>query len=100
MLAQTFGWYKTCDCVTSNWAGGGGYLDFSKQDTSNSEWVMYYWTAGASCTGMVLFLSMFYITVEVCMHRATPKCSIMRFTDACDSGANNHSSAPRITRTP
>jgi hypothetical protein len=27
-MAQVFGWYKTCDCMTSNWAWGGGYLDF------------------------------------------------------------------------
>jgi hypothetical protein len=76
VLAQTFGWYKTCDCVTSTWGGEGGYLDFSLQDTSNSQWVMYYWTAGSCVTGTVLLLSMFYITVEVsfshilCGHRS------------------------------
>ncbi|KAH7394856.1 hypothetical protein DE146DRAFT_63761 [Phaeosphaeria sp. MPI-PUGE-AT-0046c] len=66
VLAQTFGWYKTCDCVTSTWGGEGGYLDFSVQDTSNSDWVLYYWTAGACLTGSVLLFSMFYITVEWC----------------------------------
>ncbi|KAH3995104.1 hypothetical protein HBI56_173170 [Parastagonospora nodorum] len=66
VLAQTFGWYKTCDCVTSNWAGKGGYLDFSVQDTSNSVWVLWYWTAGTLMTGLVLLFSMFYITVEWC----------------------------------
>jgi len=29
VIAQTFGAYKTCDCVTSGWGGQGGYLDFS-----------------------------------------------------------------------
>ncbi|KAF2829583.1 hypothetical protein CC86DRAFT_318980 [Ophiobolus disseminans] len=66
VLAQTFGWYKTCDCVTSMWAGGGGYLDFSKQDISNSKWVKYYWTAGTCLTAFVMMSSMFYITVEWC----------------------------------
>ncbi|KAF1919512.1 hypothetical protein BDU57DRAFT_469628 [Ampelomyces quisqualis] len=66
VLAQTFGWYKTCDCVTSTWGGAGGYLDFSVQDTSNSSWVLYYWTAGTCLTGVVLLFSMFYITVEWC----------------------------------
>jgi hypothetical protein len=51
--------------VTSYWGGGGGYLDFGVQDTSNSRWVLYYWIAGTCLTGMVLLLSMFYITVEV-----------------------------------
>ncbi|KAF9698017.1 hypothetical protein EKO04_004312 [Ascochyta lentis] len=64
--AQTFGWYKTCDCVTSYWGGAGGYLDFSVQDTSNSKWVLYYWTSGTVITAFVMSLSMFYITVEWC----------------------------------
>lgn len=58
--------YKTCDCVSSTWAGGGGYLDFSVQDTSNSKWVLYYWTSGTLVTAFVMSLSMFYITVEWC----------------------------------
>ncbi|OAL45334.1 hypothetical protein IQ07DRAFT_684268 [Pyrenochaeta sp. DS3sAY3a] len=66
VLAQTFGWYKTCDCVTSRWAGGGGYLDFDVQDTSNSRWVAYYWTSGTVLTALIMGLSMFYITVEWC----------------------------------
>ncbi|KAJ8108993.1 hypothetical protein OPT61_g7778 [Boeremia exigua] len=66
VLAQTFGWYKNCNCVTSTWGGAGGYLDFSVQDTSNSRWVLYYWTAGTTLTASIMFLSMFYITVEWC----------------------------------
>ncbi|KAH9881783.1 hypothetical protein J1614_000954 [Plenodomus biglobosus] len=66
VLAQVFGVYKTCDCVTSNWAGGGGYLDFSVQDTSNSKWVLWYWTSGTLLTALVMSFSMFYITVEWC----------------------------------
>ncbi|KAH6629181.1 hypothetical protein C7974DRAFT_453768 [Boeremia exigua] len=66
VFAQTFGWYKTCACVTSTWGGAGGYLDFSVQDTSNSIWVLYYWSAGTTLTATVMFLSMFYISVEWC----------------------------------
>jgi hypothetical protein len=66
VLAQVFGWYKTCDCVTSTWGGGGGYLDFSVQDTSNSKWVLWYWTSGTVLTSLVMGLSMFYVTVEWC----------------------------------
>ena len=58
--------YRTCNCVTSTWAGAGGYLDFSVQDTSNSKWVLYYWTAGTVLTASVMFFSLFYITVEWC----------------------------------
>lgn len=66
VLAQVFGWYKTCECVTSTWGGGGGYLDFSVQDTSNSKWVRWYWTSGTVLTSLVMGLSMFYVTVEWC----------------------------------
>ncbi|KAF3049055.1 hypothetical protein E8E11_009568 [Didymella keratinophila] len=66
VLSQTFGWYKTCDCVTSNWGGGGGYLDFDVQTTVKARWVIIYWTTGAALTGTVMALSMFYITVEWC----------------------------------
>ena len=66
VLAQTFGWYKTCACVTSTWGGGGGYLDFDVQDTVESRWVVVYWTTGTVLTGLVMALSMFYITVEWC----------------------------------
>ncbi|CBX89954.1 hypothetical protein LEMA_P124440.1 [Plenodomus lingam JN3] len=66
VLAQVFGVYTTCDCLTSNWAGGGGYLDFVVQDTSNPKWVLWYWTAGTQLTALVMIFSMFYITVEWC----------------------------------
>jgi hypothetical protein len=66
VLAQTFGVYRNCNCMTSTWGGGGGYLDFSVQDSSNSKWVLYYWVAGTVLTSLVMGLSMFYITVEWC----------------------------------
>jgi hypothetical protein len=65
--------------VTSTWGGGGGYIDFSVQDTSNSKWVAYYWTTGTCLTGLVLLLSIFYITVEVC-HNQTQRFSMTALT--------------------
>ncbi|KAG9194497.1 hypothetical protein G6011_04532 [Alternaria panax] len=64
VMAQVFGWYKTCQCMTSNWAWGGGYLDFNQQDQSNSLWVAWCWLSGTVLTATVMGLSMFYITVE------------------------------------
>ncbi|CAI9634329.1 unnamed protein product [Alternaria burnsii] len=86
VMAQVFGWYKTCDCMTSNWAWGGGYLDFSQQGTSS---IYYSPPAEIGEKGdtvaffsfnlpkqdrfntirsivYVMGLSMFYITVEWC----------------------------------
>ncbi|KAL1798543.1 hypothetical protein ACET3X_002580 [Alternaria dauci] len=63
VMAQVFGWYKTCECMTSNWSWGGGYLDFNQ---SNSLWVAWCWISGTVLTATVMSLSMFYITVEWC----------------------------------
>jgi hypothetical protein len=65
-MAQVSGLYRTCECMTSNWAWGGGYLDFSQQDTSSSYWIAWCWASGTCLTGTVMGLSMFYITVEWC----------------------------------
>ncbi|KAE8859882.1 hypothetical protein PTNB29_07113 [Pyrenophora teres f. teres] len=65
VLAQMLGWYRTCECITSHWAGGGGYVDFTAQDTAGP-WVAPYWTTGAVLTSTVMGGSMFYITVEWC----------------------------------
>lgn len=65
VVAQTWGFYKTCNCVTSTWGGGGGYLDFGVQDVA-SKWVEAYWLTGTLITSTVMGLSIFYITVEWC----------------------------------
>ena len=64
VMAQVTGLYRTCDCVTSNWAGGGGYLDFSQQFTSNGYGIAITWKSGTALTASVMGLAMFYITVE------------------------------------
>ncbi|KAF1936176.1 hypothetical protein EJ02DRAFT_387824 [Clathrospora elynae] len=67
VLAQVFGWYRSCDCMTSNWVvGSGGYLDFNQEDMSNNHDVFLVWTSGTILTSTVMGLSMFYITVEWC----------------------------------
>ena len=65
-MAQVTGKYRTCDCITSNWAGGGGYHDFSQQFTSNGYGITLTWVSGTSLTALVMGLAMFYITVEWC----------------------------------
>ncbi|KAI1665023.1 hypothetical protein L13192_11142 [Pyrenophora tritici-repentis] len=65
VLAQILGWYQTCECITSHWAGGGGYVDFTAQDTAGP-WVSPFWTTGTILTSTVMGGSMLYITVEWC----------------------------------
>ncbi|KAF2141988.1 uncharacterized protein K452DRAFT_24394 [Aplosporella prunicola CBS 121167] len=42
VLAQTFGIFRNCRCMTSYWGGGGGYLDFNQSDVTNNKWVKWY----------------------------------------------------------
>ncbi|OCL04333.1 hypothetical protein AOQ84DRAFT_324574, partial [Glonium stellatum] len=67
VLAQTFGSYRTCECVTSRWAGGGGYLDFTQSDVTNSPWVKYYWTSGTVLGSTTMGIGMIYIVAEWCL---------------------------------
>lgn len=45
VLAQTFGWYRTCECQASVWGGGGGYIDFQTIQWYRAHGVAYYWGA-------------------------------------------------------
>jgi hypothetical protein len=65
VAAQTIGWYKTCNCTTSTWGGGGGYLDFRMQGRVETDWSEWVWVTGTVMASLVMALSMFYITVEV-----------------------------------
>ncbi|KAF2176941.1 hypothetical protein K469DRAFT_645070 [Zopfia rhizophila CBS 207.26] len=68
VLAQTFGYYRTCDCVTSSWGvHSGGYLDFTQSDVTNSPWVVYYWTSGTVLSVSVMGLAMIYVVTEWCL---------------------------------
>ena len=40
--AQTFGSYRTCECMASVWGGRGGYIDFVSIDFYRSHGVEYY----------------------------------------------------------
>lgn len=96
MFAQVFGFYKTCNCVTSIGAGGGGYLDFNVQDSSNSKWVLLYWGIGTALSSSVLGMGMIYITVEV---RRDPLLMHVKLIVG-SSGANSLSCLPKAMRMP
>lgn len=47
LMAQTFGTYNSCDCVTSRWGGGGGYADFEDTEYYRSHYhITSYWVVG------------------------------------------------------
>lgn len=72
-LAQTVGSYNNCNCFTSRWGGGGGYIDFTQYSTTNSPWVMLYWTSGTILSTLVMGVAMIYVVLEVCIRRVPIK---------------------------
>ena len=66
VLAQTFGAYKSCSCMSSNWGWHEGYIDFESFDFYRSNGVYSYWVPGTvlSCFAMVSALA--FLTVEWC----------------------------------
>ncbi|KAK3671667.1 hypothetical protein LTR78_008400 [Recurvomyces mirabilis] len=68
MLAQTFGSDNTCECMSSIYAGGGGYIDLSQWSVvSNGQYVRYYWATGTTISVMITGLAMSYIVLEWCL---------------------------------
>ncbi|KAK8208025.1 hypothetical protein M8818_004063 [Zalaria obscura] len=91
-LAQTFGSYVNCHCMSSTWAGGGGYIDFTQYSTTSSPWVKLYWTSGAVISAGVMGIAMTYVVVEVGLKDTTLRLDV---TDTHrSSGVSNPTSAP------
>ncbi|KAK5737036.1 hypothetical protein LTR17_006997 [Elasticomyces elasticus] len=66
-LAQTFGTDNTCDCMSSLWGRGGGYVDLTQWDISTSNDVRRFWIAGTTIGVTVMSTAMIYIVVEWCL---------------------------------
>lgn len=43
IFAQTFGAYQTCDCLSSDWASSGGYIDFQTYSYYRGNGIYLYW---------------------------------------------------------
>ncbi|TKA81749.1 hypothetical protein B0A55_01129 [Friedmanniomyces simplex] len=67
ILAQTFGSDNTCDCMSSLWAGGGGYIDLTEWNVATSKDIRRFWIAGTTLGVTVMSIAMTYIVVEWCM---------------------------------
>ncbi len=65
IMAQTVGAFQNCACMTSSWAGNGGYLDFTDYVAANTQSVAAYWIEGTVITCVVMSAGMGYIVLEV-----------------------------------
>jgi hypothetical protein len=64
--AQTFGWYRTCTCMSSVWASGGGYIDFEGVDSYKAHGIALYWGIGTALTLFILSSGLLFIIAEWC----------------------------------
>ncbi|MCJ1335275.1 hypothetical protein MMC09_000543 [Bachmanniomyces sp. S44760] len=62
VLAQTFGSYNNCDCMSSIWIGNSGYVDFRDYNHYLAHGAAYYWSVG---TGISCFTMGVYFIVMV-----------------------------------
>jgi hypothetical protein len=65
VMSQTTGAFNNCDCQTSIWGTGGGYLDFTQWSYSNSPLVGHYWIAGTVISSSFMGIGMIYVVIEV-----------------------------------
>ena len=71
IMAQTVGAFQNCACMTSSWAGNGGYLDFTEYVAANTQSVAVYWIEGTVITCVVMSAGMGYIVLEVMQSHRT-----------------------------
>ncbi|KAE9968932.1 hypothetical protein EG327_010873 [Venturia inaequalis] len=67
VLAQTFGAYSNCNCVTSRYGFHGGYVDLGQANTTDNKFVQYYWAGGTSLSCAILGLGLIYVVTEWCL---------------------------------
>ena len=99
LAAQTVGAFNNCACMTSNWGGFGGYLDFTQINATNSAVVEEYWIIGTIISCVMMGLGMSYIVLEVRFLFSTTASIFLQLT-IHRSGFCKHTSVQRTTKTP
>lgn len=66
VCAQTFGADQNCDCFSSNWGPGDGYVDFQIYVQYKGFNVFYYWSFGTALSVIVMSASIAFIIYEYC----------------------------------
>ena len=66
VLAQTFGVWQRCECLTSSW-DGTDYMDLTQWAFTNSKWAYHYWIAGTATSVSTMALAIVYICIEWCV---------------------------------
>lgn len=71
-MAQTIGAFVTCACQCSIWGFGGGYLDFTQWQVSNSPHIYEFWLVGTVVSCVCMGVGFVYIVLEVSLTSCCP----------------------------
>lgn len=66
ILAQTFGSYQNCECMSSSWSSLGGYIDFEDYAYYRSAGVVVYWATATALPCFIMSLGFVFIVTEWC----------------------------------
>jgi hypothetical protein len=67
VMAQTIGAFVNCECQTSRWGIGGGYIDFTQWSHTNSDETAKFWTLGTIISCCFMGIGMLYVVLEWCL---------------------------------
>jgi hypothetical protein len=63
-LAQTFGFYQTCFCLSTRFDGKLGYIQFDNVEVNHSDLTITVWSVSAGVAGTILLTSLAYFVIE------------------------------------
>jgi len=63
-VAQTFGFYQTCFCLSNRFDGGLGYIQFDDVEANHSDLTITVWSVSAGVAGTILLTSLAYLVIE------------------------------------
>ncbi|PWW77962.1 hypothetical protein C7212DRAFT_342381 [Tuber magnatum] len=66
IMAQTFGIYSSCRCMSSMWGGGTGYVNFESVQYFKSYGIERSWFLGTSITCVVSGIGILYVVEQWC----------------------------------
>jgi hypothetical protein len=67
-LAQTFGFYQTCFCLSTRFDGRLGYIQFDDVEINHSDLTITVWSVSAGVAGTILLTSLAYFVTEWLEH--------------------------------
>ena len=63
-IAQTFGFYQTCFCLSTRFDGKLGYVQFDDVEINHSDLTITVWSVSAGVAGTILLSSLAYFVIE------------------------------------